>query len=313
MIDSITFTTPTLTATSNAGSSEVVTITGFSDNNYNLTTITDGALTITKRDITAVVNNASRAYGDANPVFTWSDVVWNNLVNGDTGADLDTVSIAAPTAIVTSNAGTTHNINVTSFSDNNYNLTTVTDGSLNITKANLILAVENATRRQGEPNPAFTYVISGLKNGDVASAIISGVNLTTLANSSSLMGGTYDIDASGGVVGSNYQIVSYISGELTVLQSNSLPTTVERAVQDAVQVTGTNNATTSVVVAQEQNSTDKDIVVMDDHEIKTLEKGDSNNLNALIIVSKQFLKALEDRVADELSYLKPRENRPVAL
>ena len=50
---------PTAVATSNAGSTHNIGLSGFSDNNYNLTGSTTGTLTIGKRDITADVNNAS--------------------------------------------------------------------------------------------------------------------------------------------------------------------------------------------------------------------------------------------------------------
>lgn len=316
VIDSLILSTPTLTSLANAGSVEAVSITSFSDNNYNLTAAAAGFLTITKRDITAVINNTSRAYGDANPNYTWGDVVWGNLANGETGAVLDAVSITSPGATASSNAGTTHSIFINAFNDDNYNLVAQTPGVLTINKANLSLVVENATRRQGEPNPVFTYLVSGLKNGDVASGIVSGVTITTLAGPSSVAG-NYSIDASGGVVGSNYQIVSYVSGELTVTQSNSLPRTVERVVQDAVQVTPVNTGTSKATVkVQEKDAAGKDILVMDDRDIQTMQDGEDRTLDALIIVSKQFLKALDQPMIKEINRMKHNEiirNRPYAL
>jgi hypothetical protein len=89
--------------------------------------------TVLKRNITATVDVAtSRAYGAANPIWNRSNVTWNNLVNGDTNAVLDTLTVSAPTALATSNAGTSHAVNILGFSDDNYNLTGFTAGNLGI-------------------------------------------------------------------------------------------------------------------------------------------------------------------------------------
>jgi hypothetical protein len=136
----MTVSAPTAIATSNAGTTHAINLTGFLDNNYNLTTNNSGTLTIDKRDITASVNDANRAYGDANPSWNWSNVTWGNLANSETGAVLDTLTVSAPTAIATSNAGTTHAINLTGFTDNNYNLTTNTGGILTIGKRDITAA-----------------------------------------------------------------------------------------------------------------------------------------------------------------------------
>jgi hypothetical protein len=89
--------------------------------------------------------------------LSWSDVAWSNLANGETGSVLDALTVAAPTYSVTSNAGTTHNINLTGFSDNNYNLAGSTAGVLSIDKATLTLRVADAQRKAQTPNPTFSY------------------------------------------------------------------------------------------------------------------------------------------------------------
>jgi hypothetical protein len=115
-----------VTTSSNVGSYSVGG--NFSAANYNITNSPTTTLTINKRNITATVGSTSRVYGDANPAYTWSDVTWSNLANAETGSVLDTMTVSSPTALATSNAGTTHNINLTGFSDNNYNLTGSTAG-----------------------------------------------------------------------------------------------------------------------------------------------------------------------------------------
>ena len=211
-----------ITSSSNVGSYSVGG--NFSASNYNITNAPTTTLTIGKRDITADVNNASRAYGDANPSYTWADVTWSNLANSETGSVLDTMTLSSPTAVATSNAGSTHNIGLSGFSDNNYNLTGSTAGTLTIDQGALTLRVANALRKTQTPNPSFSYGIEGLKNGESPS-LVTGVVLSTNANIFSLPG-RYAITASGGVA-LNYLVTNYINGELTI-STNNIPNTVEQ-------------------------------------------------------------------------------------
>lgn len=96
--------------------------------------------------------STSRVYGDANPALNWSNVTWSNLANSETGAVLDTVTITAPTAINTSNAGTNHTIFISGFSDNNYNLLSQTSGNLAINKRDITGIVTNKSRVYGDAN-----------------------------------------------------------------------------------------------------------------------------------------------------------------
>src|SRR5262249_300833 len=133
------------TTASNVGT-YAITPAGGSDNNYSFS-YTNGTLTINKRDITATVHDQNRDYADANPVLTWADVAWNNLAGADTGAVLDTVGLTiAGTAPLSANAGTTHAIDLTGFSDNNYNLTGYTAGTLTIDPAALLITADDASR-----------------------------------------------------------------------------------------------------------------------------------------------------------------------
>ena len=265
VINALTVSAPTANAATNAGTSHAITLTGFSDNNYNLTGATNGTLTIAKRDITASVNNASRAYGDANPVFDWSDVVWGNLANGQNGSVIDAVTVDAATANATSNAGSSHAITLGGFSDNNYNLTGTTNGTLTITKAGLVLRVDNATKSEQTANPAFTYTLTGLRNGET-STVLGGVSLGTAATTAS-PAGTYAITASGGTA-INYDVTSYINGVLTITSLTAPPvtTTVPSTVNQTLSSDGyggnqdgynlvTGNLTLPQVVQPVQSST----------------------------------------------------------
>jgi hypothetical protein len=212
----------TTTVLSNVGSYSVGA--NFTSGNYTVTNSPTTTLTIGKRDITANVASDSRYYGYANPSWDWSDVTWGNLANAETGAVLDALTVSAPTALATSNAGTTHAINLTGFSDNNYNLTTNNSGTLTINQAPLTVSVQDARRTAQTPNPVFSYSLLGLRNGESPS-LISGITLSTAAQQTSPPG-RYAITATGGTA-LNYVVSGYLDGELIVGNANNIPSTVE--------------------------------------------------------------------------------------
>ena len=251
VMDSVALTSPNLVATDNVGTMQAITITSFLDNNYNLTGTTAGTFSITKRDITASVHNASRAYGDANPTLGWADVTWGNLANGENGSVIDGLTVSAPTALATSNAGGSYAINLTGFSDNNYNLTTNHAGALTINRVPLVLQVANAHRAAQEANPAFEFSLAGLRNGD-GLGVLSGVSLATLANQASTPG-HYSISASGGTA-TNYYVSSYLDGELVVGNANSIPSTVEYALNFVPQDWSVSTTSAMVILPQSGNA-----------------------------------------------------------
>jgi hypothetical protein len=221
VLDALTVSS-TATTSSNAGSAQTITLTGFSDNNYNLTGSTAGTLTINKRTVTANVGAHTQTYGQSTPQASPTGVTWGNLVNGDTAGGLDAVTFSAPTLLSTSNAGTAHVLTVAALSDNNYQLGAVTPGTLQITQAPLTLTVQNARRPGSSPNPAFTYALSGLQNSEPYS-VLSGVTFATAAALDS-SAGIYAVTASGGTA-TNYYVASYMPGTLTVESVNLLPNT----------------------------------------------------------------------------------------
>jgi MBG domain (YGX type)/Bacterial Ig-like domain (group 3)/IPT/TIG domain len=93
--------------------------------NYTLT-VTPGTLTVTAAPLTVTVNNASRAYGAANPTFTGTVT---GLVNGDTATS---IGLAYSTTATASSAVGTYPITAT-ITSTNYMLTVV-PGTLTITQ-----------------------------------------------------------------------------------------------------------------------------------------------------------------------------------
>jgi 6-phosphogluconolactonase (cycloisomerase 2 family) len=124
-----------------------------------------GTLTVNPAPLTVTVNNATRAYGDPNPAFTGTIT---GLKNGDniTATYSTTATITSPVA--------TYPITATLVDPNNLlpnYAVTINNGTLTITPAALVVTANNAARLYGDPNPAFTGTIAGIKNGDNITAI----------------------------------------------------------------------------------------------------------------------------------------------
>ena len=124
-----------------------------------------GTLTINPAPLTVNVDSASRAYGDPNPTFT-------GTITGLKNGDVITANYTT-TATQLSPVGT-YPITATLVDPNNVagNYTvTINNGTLTITPAALVITANNAARLYGDPNPAFTGTIAGIKNGDNITAI----------------------------------------------------------------------------------------------------------------------------------------------
>ena len=173
--------------------------------NYNFIFV-PATLTITRAPLVLAGNDASRLYGDANPVLTGTIV---GLKAGDKGT-----ATFASSALSTSPVGAYPIVGTFlpagGVNASNYIITS--SGTLTVNPAPLTASAANASRLYGDPNPTFTGTITGAKNGDVFTA-----TFTSAADPTSPVG-TYPITAtlSGAPsVISNYTVTSN-GGTLTV-------------------------------------------------------------------------------------------------
>jgi len=128
--------------------------------NYEFTTFENGTLSVAPAVLTVTVNNAARAYGAANPVFSGTV---NGVVNGDgiTASYTTAATVASP-------VGGYPIIPV--FSDpagrlGNYTVVT-NAGTLTVTAAALTVTANNASRVYGDANPPLNGTLTGTANGD---------------------------------------------------------------------------------------------------------------------------------------------------
>ena len=211
-------------ADKNVGAAKVVTVsgsslTGLDALNYTLAAPAGLTANITPASLAVVANNATRNYGDVNPVFT------ANISGFATGENLATSGVtgtggAFTVANQTSNVG---NYGITmsqgTLAANNY-VFTLTSGALTVTPRPLFATADNVVRFDGEANPAvfaFSTNVGGLVNGD----ILGQLTVTVPPQSVAAVGGDVFALVPGNAIfsaglASNYSI-NYVNGLLLVL------------------------------------------------------------------------------------------------
>lgn len=175
----------------------------------------NGILTVTGASLTVTVDNASRLYGDANPVFTGTIT---GIQNGD-NITATYASIADPTSPVGTYAIVPTLVDPTG-KLSNYSVI-VNNGILTVTPAPLSVTVDNAIRLYGDPNPAFTGTIIGLKNNDNITAAYASAGPASPIGTYPITATLVDPTAKAG----NYT-VTFVNATLTV---NPAPLSVSAA------------------------------------------------------------------------------------
>ncbi len=217
-------------------------ISGRAAANYSVT-IVPGTLSITPDPLTATVTGVSFAYGQGVPAIT-------GILTGVLPQDAGKVGVICSTpATSTSNVGSYPiTVALTGGSARNYTVHLVASGSVagagvvTIMPAALRVAVGNATRGYGLPNPAFASTMTGLAGSDTLK-----VTYVTTATSAS-PAGTYPISATlAGASLGNYS-PSIGPGVLTVTAG-----TLDLTANNATRVYGTQNQPFSGTIAGQQN------------------------------------------------------------
>ncbi len=195
------------TQASNAGSYNI-TLDNFNDNNYYISSTTNGVLSVEKAPLSLIIDNTSKVYGQLNPSLSGTFV---GLVNGEESSVIDT-QVFTTNAIQTSNVGS-YDITLADFNDNNYYLTSTTDGILSVNKAQLIVKVNDSSKIEGSVNPVFDSTLTGFVLGQDESILSGELAYNTDADESSAIG-NYSISASG-LISSNYAI-TFVDGKLAI-------------------------------------------------------------------------------------------------
>ncbi len=201
--------TPVLVSTGSAAGAVVkpggyaITLSGVSGiNGYTVDASATGVLTIDQRPVTVTADALSRLYGDANPALSYASTAL--------GAGIALSGSLATNAVATSNVGG-YAITRGTLSDaanGNYALTYV-GADMTVAQRPVTVTADALSRLYGDANPALSYAIDGLVNGDM----LTGA-LATGATAASGIGG-YAI-GQGSVAASDNYAVRYVGAILTI-------------------------------------------------------------------------------------------------
>ncbi|WP_457983668.1 MBG domain-containing protein [Pseudomonas aeruginosa] len=167
-------------------------------------------LTITKALLNVIADAKTKVYGDADPSLTYQV---SGLKNGDSAGSILTGGLNRAAG---ENVGV-YGINQGDLALNsgNYDLS-YQGNNLTITKALLNVIADAKTKVYGDADPALTFQVSGLKNGDTASAVLNGGSLSRVAGENV---GVYGINQGGLALNSGNYDLSYQGNNLTITKA----------------------------------------------------------------------------------------------
>jgi filamentous hemagglutinin family protein len=173
---------------------------------------------IQKAPLTLTANNATKIYGDPNPVLS---TTVSGFVNGENLATSGVSGAGAATTAATqaTGAGTAViSAGIGTLAANNYDFATLVNGALTINKARLRIAANDATREVGQPNPILTTTMSGFVNGEtLATSGVTGSSVAkTNATTSSPAGAVVIVAEVGTLASNNYDFLDLVNGILTI-------------------------------------------------------------------------------------------------
>ncbi|MGO9204210.1 MAG: MBG domain-containing protein [Limisphaerales bacterium] len=177
--------------------------------NYSVSTNT-GALTVSQAALIVQASNASRYYGQTNPVFT---ATYSGFANGDNASVLSGPLSGTCPAQTNSPVGS-YPISVSGQSALNYGLQYL-PGTLAVMAAPLVVQANNASRVVGQTNPVFSASFIGLGYSPNPAALEGALLFTTTAETNSPVG-SYPIVPSG-LSSTNYNL-SFSNGTLRICE-----------------------------------------------------------------------------------------------
>jgi len=150
----------------------------------------------------------TKDYGTADPVLTYTVT---GLVNGDN----ESVVTGALTRTAGEDIGT-YDINQGTLAvSGNYDIA-YTGADFNITKATLNIVADTKSKTYGTADPALTYTVTGLVNGDTQ-AVLTG----TLVRTAGETAGTYPITQGTLNAGNNYDI-AFTGADFTIIETMAI-------------------------------------------------------------------------------------------
>jgi len=204
-----------VTTTSNVASTYSITATSTTGgvlNNYSVS-FTAGALTVTRAPLAVTVNALTQVYGTGVPTLSATIV---GATGANSSSSLLTALALSASSVTSATTVGTYAItvgNTTTGVFTNYTVT-LTNASVVVSQRPITLTADGFSRVYGGSDPSYAYVASNFLGGDT---LISQPTLVAVTTTSSNVG-TYAgaLHISGGSVGSNYTISSYVAAGVTI-------------------------------------------------------------------------------------------------
>ncbi|MBV8979900.1 MAG: Ig-like domain repeat protein [Acidimicrobiia bacterium] len=171
---------------------------------YDTATLTVGAATLT---VTPV--DQSKTYGEADPTFTFGITGYKNgdpasVVTAQPHCGVTPTHVNAGPYTITCSGGTV---------GTNYQFSYAT-ATLTVGAATLTVTPADQSKTYGDPDPTFTFGITGYQHNDPTSVVTTQPTCTVSATHTDV--GPYTVGCSGGAAGSNYTFDDTATATLTI-------------------------------------------------------------------------------------------------
>jgi len=188
---------------------------------------------IAKAKLTITANNNSITYGD---VPAANGVTGTGFVSSESIADLSGELTYSYSYEQFGNVGT-YKITPSGVTSNNYEIT-FADGTLTVNPKTITVKADAVSKTYGEADPALTYKVEGLVNGDELTGQpkrAAGENV-----------GSYDIEQNTLTAGNNYRL-TYTGAELTVNKRDMIITAKDQRITYGETISSTEITATGLV------------------------------------------------------------------
>jgi hypothetical protein len=201
----------TATTSVNVGSNYVITPSGLTSANYDISFVA-GKLDITKKALTITAEDKTKVYDGG--VYSPFTVTYSGFIIGENASVLGGSLAFSGTATTAATVGSNYVITPSGLTAANYDISFVA-GKLDITKKALTITAENKTKiYDGSVYSPFTVTYSGFITGENASVLDGSLAFSGTATTAATVGSNYVVTPSG-LTSANYDI-SFVAGKLDI-------------------------------------------------------------------------------------------------
>ena len=218
-----------------------VTVSGASEQGNYLVSFVPGVFTVAPASVTVTAGRASKVYGEADPVFSAA-------VSGLKGGDDESAIVYTLSREEGENVGAYAVMPSGAAEQGNY-LVSFESGILTIGRAPVTVTAEDKSKTYGDADPALSFAVSGLKNGEDKSVLSCA-----LSRAAGEDVGTYAVTPSGAAEQGNY-LVSFVPGAFRIA-----PAPVTVTAEDKTAVYGEDDMPLTAAVSGLKNGESESVL-----------------------------------------------------